>query len=104
MSEAEIEEEFGDGEEAEATTGLTFGEAIDRMKRGLKVSRAGWNGKGMWIRMIDLYSDREFSVQESADSVGTWMPFIVMKTPTNTLHPWNASQADALANDWAVAV
>ncbi len=28
---------------------LTFGEAIDALKEGRKVTRAGWNGKGMYL-------------------------------------------------------
>ena len=27
----------------------SFSWALDRMKAGYKVARAGWNGKGMWI-------------------------------------------------------
>jgi len=29
--------------------GMDFSQALVAMKRGHKVSRAGWNGKGMWI-------------------------------------------------------
>ena len=29
--------------------GMTFGMAIEAMKRGKKVARKGWNGKGMWL-------------------------------------------------------
>ena len=29
------------------THGLTFGLAIEALKKGFKVARAGWNGKGM---------------------------------------------------------
>ena len=28
---------------------MNFGEAINAMKDGKRVQRAGWNGKGMWI-------------------------------------------------------
>lgn len=81
---------------------MNFGEALQALKDGKKAAREGWNGKGMWIRLVDLYLDKEFSVREHAGSTGTWMPFIVLKTPDNKLLPWNASQADALADDWAV--
>lgn len=105
LSAIDVVEEFDFGDEGSdelPTFNLDFGEAIHFLKEGKKLARAGWNGKGMWVRMIDLYTDREFHVHEAPDSVGTWTPFIVMKTPGNTLHPWNASQADALANDWEV--
>ena len=67
------------------------------------MTRAGWNGKGMWLRYIDLYTDKEFRVQEHEPCTGTWLPFVVMKTVNNGLVPWLASQTDVLAEDWQVA-
>ncbi len=29
--------------------GMVFGLAVEAMKRGAKVARTGWNGKGMWL-------------------------------------------------------
>ena len=29
--------------------GMGFGLAVEAMKRGAKVARTGWNGKGMWL-------------------------------------------------------
>lgn len=81
-------------------TELTFGDAIERLKAGRRMARAGWNGKGMWLRRVDLYADSEFRVRELDPCVGTWIPFIVMKTVDNTLVPWLASQTDVLAEDW----
>ena len=31
---------------------MTFGEAIEALKVGDRVSRAGWNGKKMWLRLV----------------------------------------------------
>ena len=33
--------------------GMTFGEAIENMKKGEKVARRGWNGKGMYLFLAD---------------------------------------------------
>ena len=33
---------------------MTFGLALDALKLGKKVRRTGWNGKGMWLKMIGL--------------------------------------------------
>jgi hypothetical protein len=79
---------------------MNFGDAITLLKQGKRVARTGWNGKGMWLRYVDLYSDKEFKVREIDPCVGTWLPFIVMKTADNKLVPWFASQTDVLANDW----
>lgn len=87
---------------------MDFGDAIRALKAGKRVTRKGWHGNQpgpeprMWLRRIDLYSDREFSVRESPASRGTWQPFIVLKTPADHLVPWSASQADVEATDWQV--
>lgn len=80
---------------------MTFGEAIEATKEGEQIQRAGWNGKGMMVRLIDLYSDKEFLVCEAPASKGTWAPFLVMRTADNKLVPWLASQTDVLADDWS---
>jgi hypothetical protein len=83
---------------------MPFDEILQRLKHGARAARAGWNGKGMWIRYIDLYHDREFGLMENiTNSCGaTWLPFIIMKTADNKLVPWLASQTDLLAADWII--
>ncbi len=73
---------------------MNFGQAIEVLKSGGKVSREGWNGKGMWLKLVDVSEYRLLDCELT--------PFIVLKTPANTLQAWNASQADALAEDWGV--
>ena len=31
---------------------MTFGKALKKPKKGWKVARSGWNGKGMWLRLV----------------------------------------------------
>lgn len=81
---------------------LDFGNALRALRRGEKVARDGWNGKDMWIRYVDLYSDKEFRVLERGSCKGTWMPFLAMKTADNKLIPWLASQTDMQAEDWRI--
>lgn len=78
--------------------GCSFGTALALMLRGLRVRRKGW--EGAWIRRVDLYNDPEFKLREEPCAVGTWLPFIAMKTDRNALAPWVPSQEDALATDW----
>lgn len=68
---------------------LDFGEALDALKKGYKVARAGWNGKGMWLSM---------QVPDAHSKMS--LPYIYMKTADNHLVPWLASQTDVLAEDW----
>ena len=36
-------------ENSEETNNMTFGQAIEALKSGKRVSRKGWNGKGMFL-------------------------------------------------------
>lgn len=95
------------------TSGLTFGLAIEAMKKGMKVARAGWNGKGMWIMLVPgtpvavLRPGTPYA-QALPDALQLEiLPHIDMWT-TNAqgrramLPGWLASQTDMLAEDWAV--
>lgn len=78
------------------TAGMSFGLAIEAMKKGLKVARVGCNGKGMWLELFKIYTHTP--IQEGRNM----QPFIAMKTVDNTYVPWLASQTDMLADDWQI--
>jgi len=80
---------------------MNFGKAIEKLKVGKKVARQGWNGKGMFLKLIDSggYSIREPIVDDKILSLLSW---IGMKTADNSFVPWLASQTDMLAEDWVV--
>jgi hypothetical protein len=77
--------------------GMSFGLAIEAMRKGLKVARTRWNGKGMWLSLV---KNTEYTVSETDDSV--LLPWIGMKTHDNKFIPWLASQSDMLSDDWMV--
>ena len=90
-------------------TGMPFGLAIEAMKAGYKVARAGWNGKGMWISMVNEnnyiictapHGDGQDTPEGECKGL---LPWIGMKTADNKFVPWLASQTDMLADDWQVA-
>ena len=80
-----------------------FGRALNILKDGGKVQRAGWNGKGLWLELQ----------RPDAHSKMT-LPYIFMSypstpasdaAPTNHINarvPWLASQTDMLAEDWRI--
>ena len=78
---------------------LSFGMALEALKRGHRVARAGWNGKGMWLALVKKdVADKvafEFAGLDAA-------PWIGMKSADEKFVPWLASQTDVLANDWQV--
>lgn len=78
--------------------GLKFGDAIEALKSGKRVCRAGWNGKGMWI-------NAQFPDENSKMT----LPYLYIEYPTgHTAYPkgsrvpWLASQTDMLSEDWQI--
>ena len=82
----------------------TFSEALEMLKQGKKVTRSGWNGKGMFVFLVP---GSTFKVNR-APLLGiypegteiTYHAHIDMKTADNKVVPWLASQTDILAEDW----
>lgn len=68
---------------------MTFGEALDELKEGNKVSREGWNGKDQWL-----------SLQIPDENSKMKRPYIFISPVDGDLVPWVASQSDLLAEDW----
>lgn len=86
------------------TSGMNFGLAIEAMKKGKKVCRSGWNGKGMFLYHVPANS---YAAQTDAAfaEFGELVPYgayIAMKTAQNNVVPWLASQTDMLADDWEI--
>lgn len=83
----------------EATFG--FGEAIKFLKRGFRVARKGWNGKGIYLEM-----------QIPDEHSKMTLPYIYIVTSSlvsdnphapRGVVPWLASQTDMLCEDWIFA-
>lgn len=68
-----------------------FAWALSQLKFGSKVSRTGWNGKGMWLKLQRPDSNSKMT-----------LPYIYMSTVTGDKVPWLASQTDLLAEDWGL--
>jgi hypothetical protein len=79
---------------------MTFGEAIEALKSGKRVCRAGWNGKGMWLVLIRAGNAMHTSHAGSFDM----QDCIGLKTAAGVMQPgWLASQADMLSEDWELS-
>ncbi len=68
---------------------MDFGQALQVLKSGGKMQRAGWNGIGLWI---------ELQVPDTHSKMT--LPYLYLNYPGGTRVPWVASQTDALAEDW----
>lgn len=91
--------------------GMTFGMAIEAMKRGKKVARRGWNGKGMYLWLLPAANVKaEWCKEEHLKALAEQnggefecLASIRMKTADNkVLTGWLASQTDMLSDDWVI--
>ena len=103
---------------------LTFGEAIELLKEGKLVTRAGWNGKGMFIfkrpkdelpinfllgvkslpKGVKDYYEHKYQpiVPDNIPKI-SFTDFLCIKAVDDTIiSGWVPSQSDMLAKDWGV--
>ena len=93
---------------------FNFGEALKYLKRGFKVARKSWNGKGQYVFLakdLEFYTDADLSefnpsgteecTEENAVEV---YDCLVIRTADKKLQVgWLATQSDLLAEDWVFA-
>jgi hypothetical protein len=91
-------------------TTYDFGQALGVLRGGGRVTRQGWNGKGMWIVLQPGYPDGVEANAQSARAYGVTpgariviRPYLAMRTVSEEYVPWVASQTDLLASDWYTA-
>jgi len=90
----------------------TFSQALQMLKSGQRVARAGWNGKNMWLAYSPgfkslaadkFWCEHNRKYAEENGGIADVLPCITMKTATGEiLIGWLASQSDMLANDWVL--
>lgn len=85
---------------------MDFSSALLAVKTGGKVSREGWNGKGMFIFLV---KGSTFQVNRPPllgiypeGTMIDYCPHVDMKTADGKIVPWLCSQTDLLADDWGV--
>ncbi len=93
-----------------------IGWAVDQMRNGERVCRAGWNGKEMFIVLMPALKLPPYNTQgterkvndRTAKYIGEdapldCQPYIAMFTAQKQWQPgWLGSQADILAIDWQI--
>lgn len=88
------------------TDGMPFGMAVEAMKKGHSVAREGWNGKEMYVFLVD---GSKFEVSRAPlnkffpeGTEVTYRPHMDMKAADGTIGVWVASQSDILEDDWFI--
>lgn len=84
-----------------------IGDAIQELRYGGRVRRAGWNGKGMYLFLVPgscftVEADRPMG-KACPELVGEQVSYhahVDMKTAQGDVVPWLCSQTDLLADDW----
>lgn len=83
-----------------------FSWALTFLKEGKKVARTGWNGKGMFLFLVQ---GSTFTVNRPPllgiypeGTVIDYRSHVDMKTADGQVVPWVASQSDLLSDDWEI--
>lgn len=89
--------------EHQPTEHLTFGQALEAAKRGEKIQREGWNGKGQFVYLANCISYRAPSGRVfNAEHQNIGSCALAFVGTSGVQMGWLASQADMLASDWRV--
>lgn len=70
---------------------LSFQVALSAVKEGHSISREGWNGKGLLVKLQLPYDHSKMT-----------LPYLYIEYPDGKRCPWLASQTDIMANDWVI--
>ncbi len=93
------------------TVELTFGFAIEAMKKGYKVARKGWNGSNMFAVLSpgakalpakDFFNKDLASYAENNGGAMDVRPAFMLKTAQDDVAYWAPSGSDCLAEDWFI--
>lgn len=94
------------------TDAMTFSLALEAMKRGHRVARAGWNGAGQWVALgkgadylaaSQFWNEHARAHAEQNGGGAMVLPYFILKTAQGAiLMGWSPSQSDALAEDWQI--
>ena len=85
---------------------MTFGDALAALKSGKRVTRSGWNGRGMFLFLVpgstfEVNRPPLLGIYPEGATINDHAP-IDMKTAQEQVVPWIASQSDLLHADWEV--
>lgn len=86
----------GDGIDLSAAD---FSDALMWLKEGKRVQRAGWNGAGQWVVLIDPGN----AMYTKGGASAPMQPCLGLKNAQGNMQPgWVPSMGDLMAEDWQV--
>lgn len=82
---------------------INFGEALEQVKKGAKISREGWNGKKQYIELATHVSYMNPSGEcKNVDHKEMGNKAVAFVGTSGIQLGWLASQADMLLEDWCI--
>lgn len=88
---------------------LTFSEALEAVKAGKRITREGWNGKGLFVVYQKGYPDGIPCNKQTAEAWGMnegelfkCDPYLQINTTDGSHAMWVPSIRDCLAEDWMI--
>jgi hypothetical protein len=78
---------------------MTFGEALEKLKRGKRIKRSHWGG--FWI-MLPIAKNVSLFIQGEPKDVGVQPIILAYLADGSGFAPAQAYQEDMLAEDWEV--
>jgi len=85
---------------------MNFSKALEAIKDGKKLARASWNGKDMFVFLVD---GSTFEVNRAPlnkiypeGTIIKYQSHIDMRTANGSIVPWAPVQSDLLDIDWIV--
>lgn len=84
----------------------SFSQALTALKQGKKISRQGWNGKGMFVYMVPAahYPAQTGIAKDhfGSEAMVPYNPYMAIKNVDNTVSTWVPSSSDCFAEDWII--
>lgn len=83
---------------------VTFSLALRALKKGDRVTRAGWNGTGMWLYRVPAarYPAQTRAARENLGDSIPYGAYYALKTVSGEVVPWVASHTDIDSEDWLI--
>ena len=88
---------------------MTFGMAVEAMKKGYKLARANWYGKGLFVVYQKGYPQGISCNKQTAEAWGMnegdlfiCNPYMQIKQADGSHSMWAPSVGDVLAEDWMI--
>jgi len=91
---------------------MDFSNALNMLKDGNRLRRAGWNGSNQWICLgagntanpaANFWNTHTRVFAEQNGGFAEVLPYFILKTAQGAiLMGWAPSQSDCLAEDWEI--